>query len=272
MRTNHSRVVARELGLICERAGIFPKYLLSDNGVEFKDEVTQFCKTHDIKQRFTRTYSPQANGIAERTNREVRKFIRAYMLKNNNLNWTKVLGDVERDKNQAYNTSIKAAPEEVWVANKDPVNEHEIPEVATKADKGKIAKAHVLRRVMAQIQKFRHEDDYAVGDRVRVKMSSIFSNVRALIKSKDTKQIVVTYSPRVYTIARVIIPRRGLLERRRYILARPDGVPIKTPKGQVRDFYASELIAAKDAKQAHISMERALKLNGVEPNRHDLVY
>lgn len=69
-----------------------------------------------------------------------------------------------------------------------------------------------------------------------------------------------------------IIPRRGLLERRRYILARPDGVPIKTPKGQVRDFYASELIAAKDAKQAHISMERALKLNGVEPNRHDLVY
>ena len=118
---------------------------------------------------------------------------------------------MEESKNLAYNSNIKASPDEVWSSNKQPVNEQDIPAVVTKADKPKIAKAHVLHRAMQQIQRFEHEDNYQVGDMVRVKMSSIFSNVRKLVKNNATKQIVVTYSPDVYRIERVIIPRRGLI-------------------------------------------------------------
>jgi hypothetical protein len=145
--------------------------------------------------------------------------------------------------------------------------------VVTKADKPKIAKAHVLHRAMQQIQRFEHEDNYQVGDMVRVKMSSIFSNVRKLVKNNATKQIVVTYSPDVYRVQRVIIPRRGLLERKRYILVKENGVPIRTAKGQTKIFYASELIPATHATPpAHVTMLQALKLNKVDANENDLQY
>ena len=262
LRIKGAKQVAREFQKICDRAGVRPTYLLSDNGTEFKGEMSAFCKAHDIKQRFTRAYSPEANGIAERANRDIRKLIRAFNLRDNSLNWTNVLDQVEDSKNAAYNSNIKASPNEVWSANKNPVNEREIPAVITKADKPKIAKAHILHRAMQQIQRFQHEDNYQVGDEVRVKMSSIFSNVRKLVKDNKNKQIVVTYTPAVYRIGRVIVPRRGLLERKRYILVKEHGVPIRSAKGATKDFYASELIRADDATPpAHVSMPDALKLN-----------
>jgi hypothetical protein len=246
--------------------------LLSDNGGEFKDEMTLFCKEHNIKQRFTRTYSPEANGIKERTNKDIRKLIRAYMLKENTKNWTEILTNVEENKNGTFNTAIKAAPNEVWSPNKNAVNPHNLPLFLTKADKPIIAKQHALSRAMAQIQKFQSEDDYQVGDNVRLRMSSIFSNVRRLVKVDDTKQIVVTFSPTVYRIVKAIVARNGLLERKRYMLEKGDGNLVRTAKGQTKTFYASELQHAPNNEPSHITMEQALKLNKVEPNKYDLLY
>ena len=65
MRVKSAPVTAREFAKICERAGVYPSYLLSDNGGEFKDELSQFCKDHGIKQRFTRAYAPEANGCSQ---------------------------------------------------------------------------------------------------------------------------------------------------------------------------------------------------------------
>jgi len=272
LRVKGAAQVAREFAKICDRAGIYPSYLLSDNGGEFKDEMTQFCKEHNIKQRFTRTYSPEANGIAERTNQDIRKLIRAYMVKNNTKNWTTVLEDVETNKNTTYNSSIKASPNEVWSANKDPVNPHNLPPFLTKDNKKVVAKQHALTRAMYQIQKFEKEDDYKVGDYVRLKMSSIFSNIRKLIKSNESKQIVVSYSPNVYQITKVITPRNGLLERKRYVLQKPDGNVVRTAKGAQKSFYASELQHAEEHDGAHLTIQDALKLNKVEANRNDLQY
>jgi transposase InsO family protein len=273
LRVKGSKQVAREFAKICDRAGIRPTYLLSDNGTEFKDEMSQYCKAHGIKQRLTRTYSPEANGICERANRDIEKLIRAYMVRDNTQNWTKVLHEIEDSKNHTYNKNIKSAPDEVWSANKNPVDETNIPEVITKADKPAVAKAHVLHRVMKQIEKFQHEDNYQVGDMVRLKMSSIFSNVRKLVKDKNTKQIVVAYSPKIYRVSRVIVPRRGLLERKRYVLTKEHGEPIRSAgSNKAKNFYANEMIRAHDAPVADITMEQALKLNQVEPNRHDLIY
>jgi transposase InsO family protein len=79
-----STQVAREFASICEEADISPTYLLSDNGTEFKDEMSIYCREHNIKQRFTRAYAPEANGIVERANRDIRKLIRAFMLREKN--------------------------------------------------------------------------------------------------------------------------------------------------------------------------------------------
>ena len=272
MRVKSAPVTAREFAKICERAGLYPSYLLSDNGGEFKDELSLFCKEHGIKQRFTRAYAPEANGIAERTNKDIRKLIRAYMLRDNTKNWTNILHDVEQSKNSTFNSSIKATADDVWSPNKEPVNPRNLPPTMTTDNKPAIAKQHALTRAMKQIQRFEHEDNYQVGKYVRLKMSSIFNNVRKLIKDNMTKQIVVTYSPVVYQIKTVIVPRRGLLERKRYVLERANGDVVRSAKGKQKDFYASELERADSQTPSHITMEQALKLNQVEPNRHDLKY
>jgi transposase InsO family protein len=59
-------------------ANVKPKYLLSDNGKEWEGEFAQYCKDHSIKQLFTRSYCPEANGIVERANKEIRKIMKAF--------------------------------------------------------------------------------------------------------------------------------------------------------------------------------------------------
>ena len=204
---------------------------------------------------------PRQTVSSERANRDIRKHICGFMLRDNSMNRKNNLDKVEESKNVAYHSNIKASPDEVWSSNKNPVNELDIPSVITKADKPKIAKAHILHRVMKQ---FEHEDIYQVGDKslVRVKMSSIFKSVRKLVKNNATKQIVITYTPAIHRVDRVIIPRRGLLGRKRYILIKEDGGPIRSSKGRTKDFNASELISATDATPvSHITMAQALKLN-----------
>ena len=125
---------------------------------------------------------------------------------------------------------------------------------------------------MYQIQKFQKEDDYQVGDHVRLKMSSIFSNIRKLIKANETKQIAVTYSPIVYQIVKVITPRNGLLERKRYVLGKPNGDVVRSAKGAQKSFYASELQHVEGNNDTHITIDDALKLNKVETNKYDLRY
>jgi hypothetical protein len=46
--------------------------------------------------------------------------------------------------------------------------------------------------------------EYKIGDFVRVKMGTLYSKVRKLIKSGDKKNIVVNYSPTVYKITHML--------------------------------------------------------------------
>ena len=147
-----------------------------------------------------------------------------------------------------------------------------MPEFLTIHNKPIVAQNHALTRAIKQIQRFENEDNYQVGQMVRLKMSSIFNNVRKLVKDNMTKQIVVTYSPVLYKIQKLITPRNGLLERKRYVLEKENGDVVTSAKGKQKDFYASELEHADNATPSHITMEQALKLNQVEPNKHDLLY
>ena len=43
-------------------------------------------------------------------------------------------------------------------------------------------------------------EEHEVGDYVRLKMGSLFSEVRKMIKAGDKKLITVTFSPDIYTV------------------------------------------------------------------------
>ena len=266
MRNKTAKTTAKALEKIIERAGISPSVILTDNGGEFQDEFETECQNQNIKHNFIPSHTPQANGLVERANKEIRKIIRAYMVKNNNQKWAIYLPEIEDMKNNTFHSLLKATPNEIWSANKDEIRLRQL-------DKKSVAKVNHLRHVKKQIKKFIDEDTFEVGDYVRVRMATLFSNIRKVIKSGNSKQIVVEYSPLIFQIAKVIIPRNNTLSRKRYILENEHGRYIMSQKGNIKHFYSSDLLLVQNEEQeANITMEDALKLNQVEQTRNDLVY
>lgn len=263
--------VRNEFENICNRAGIKPDYLISDNGKEWLGEFKLFCQDNDIQQRFTRSYSPQANGVVERSNKEIRKIIKSYLIENNDLKWYNILNEIEENKNSSYHSSTKNIPDNIWVANKDRLSNRNLP--ATVTDNLRLkARLNIVKKALKEIKKFKEKDNFEVGDIVRVKMSSIFTNVRKALKAKDSKNIVITYTPELFRIRKVIIPK-GVLERKRYILENEDEKPLTTKNNNVVQFYASELLLWDGGNNdTEITMDRALQLNKVDRNENDVVY
>ena len=260
--------VKLEFEYICERANIKPDYLISDNGKEWLGEFKKFCEDNDITQRFTRSYSPQANGVVERSNKDIRKIIRSYLIENNNLKWYNLLKKIEENKNNSYHSSVKGIPNNIWVANKDKLTNRNLPETITENPRLK-ARLNIVKKALKEIKKFKETDNFEEGDIVRVKMSSIFANVRKVLKAKEGKNIVITYTPELFRVRKVIVPR-GVLERKRYTLENEDG-KLLTKNNTTVQFYASELLLWDGGNNdTEITMERALELNKVGRNENDV--
>ncbi len=147
MRTKGALQTARALQNVCQKANIMPSVIMSDNGTEFKGEFAEFCKEHDIKQNFSRTYTPQSNALAERSIQDIRKIMRAFMTSENDLNWASRLKAIEDNKNRTYNSTIKATPDEIWSPDKEaPVLHRYLPNILIdKTNKKLVAKANILR-------------------------------------------------------------------------------------------------------------------------------
>jgi hypothetical protein len=257
---------------IINRLDVKPTYLLSDNGTEWLGEFSQMCEDNEIKQNFTRSYSPEANGVVERMNKEIRKIMKAFFIRNNNQVWYNILNKIEDNKNHAFNSTVKNTPNEIWTPDKEEVRN--LPEVFTRNNPKLKAKLSLVKKAIEKIKKFKEEDNFKVGDIVRIKMSSIFANVRKLVKDGNTKQIVVNYTPELFIVRKVIVPRNKILERKRYVLENADGKVLSKNK-TTQQFYASELLLfeGKDgATDIDIDMDMALNLNGVERNRNDVDY
>jgi hypothetical protein len=265
MRKKGAVQCERAITNICNRAGIYPNVIMSDNGTEFKAEFAQFCIDHNIKQNLSRTYSPQANGLAERTVQDIRKIIRGFMVKNGSLDWASLMKEIENNKNNTYNQNIKTTANEIWSPDKEKPDLRENTESLTPKE---IAQFEARKKVESAVNKFKETDNFKKGDMVRVKMSSFFSGVRKLLKAKLSKKLVITYTPELFKINKVVIPRTRILARRRYYLENADGEIITTALGHKKPFYSSELMRSDEP--ADITMSKALKLNKVEPTQNDL--
>jgi hypothetical protein len=270
---------------VIKRAGVKPKYLQTDNGTSFMNPpddraygFTQFLEDEGIKHRWSRTYSPQSNAIVERANKEIQKLIRAFFVRlpqTRAFDWVHLLRNIEENKNETYNSSIKMTPNQAWSATTTPIRV--LPAtLRSKDDDRETARANIIKRAIKAIERFRETDDFKKGDIVRLKMDAIFSNVRALVKERKTKHLVITYTPILFKITRVITPRQGRLERNRYVVKNLETNTKLHNSGVVKQFYASDMMhyngEQDDEAMANMTMERALMLNGVDTNRNDVVY
>ena len=263
---------------IVRREGdVKPDYIICDNGNEFLGEFQAYCKDNDIKIRFNRAYSPQANGVVERCNQEIRKLMRNMFLENENNNWIDHLRKIENIKNATFTTAINNIPETIWQNNKKKLPNVNIPLDHFKVDDDNtrkiLARNTVLKRVRKQIAEYKH-DELEVGDKVRIRMDALSNSIKSLVKKGDIKKIVVAYSPLVFKILKKITPRNGLLERSRYVCVTADGTRLLVNKENgtaPRQFYANSLQkVGKGEEDYDISMEKAIQLSGVKVTKNDV--
>ena len=125
-----------------------------------------------------------------------------------------------------------------------------------------------------RIEEFK-DDELDVGDKVRVRMDALSNGIKALVKSGDTKQIIVAYTPVVFRILKKIVPRNGTLERSRYIVGTVDSrrVLINKQDGtKPRQFYASSLrkVADDETDYKNMTMQKAVQLSGAELTKNDV--
>ena len=272
-RTRDAATISKCLDKIIRRVGVKPKYIICDNGKEFLGDFDVYCKAHAIMIRYNRAYSPQANGIVERANMEIRKILRDIMLDNENTNWVDNLRNVEDFKNNTYTSGIDNIPNKIWNNNNEPI-QFEVGRSTDEQMRQLVAKQTILKNVKKQIKEFK-DDELDVGDRVRVRMDQISNNIRSLVKTGKSKQVVVAWSPIIFKILKKIVPRKGMLERSRYVVGTVDGTRmlVNKEKGiKPRNFYANALKKVeKDEKDySDLSMVQAIRLSGVDLNRNDV--
>jgi hypothetical protein len=201
---------------------------------------------------------------------EIRKIINALSLQNNFIKWTPYIYQVQDIVNNSFNRGIKNLPSKIWTNYaKEDIQDDILKENQIKAEK------EVKKNVQKKIEEFKNLDNFEEGDEVRIKMSSIFSNMKKEEKNKNTKYFIVLFSPIIFKVHKVYIPKSGKLERKRYILKnRETGNIVKTPKGMNKMFYFHELqhVPPSTNEDMKISIDRALTLNKIERNNNDLIY
>ena len=227
-------------------------------------------KAHNIQWINTTSYSPQSNGMIENFTRQIRKMLREIMARNNSFVWYKYLDICCENRNTQRVSSIKRRPIDVWSAT---------PYAAgSDRSENRFVRDNILKNAKRNVAR-NHTAEFEVGDRVRIKMSALFSDVRRMIKAHDKKYIVITYSPELYQITRILAPQRSHeYEKKRYFVALvtdnglvPQLTQLKLNKPnrerREKEFFATDfqlVSSERSGDQPQVSIHDALKSNRME--------
>jgi hypothetical protein len=250
----------------------------ADRGTEFLGETSELFKQHNITYIKTLSYSPESNGLVEGTNKKVRKVLREIMIRTNSRNWYSHLQTTANLLNSQRNGTTKQTPDSVWKEG------HELQGEQNQS----LIRLHE-RRIINAI-KNNDTTEYKLGDFVRVKMGTLYSKVRKLIKSGDKKNIVVNYSPTVYKITNILGKDKAdrrvgnnviSFEKLRYTLSNLDGSPLASQQKmnnpnavrKSKRFFASDMQLVSDPDKEtflkNFSVEDAINLNKMD-KRNDI--
>jgi hypothetical protein len=170
---------------ICLATNTTPHIVKVDS--EFaKGNIKDWMEQNNITIIKSRSYVPTDNSHVERINRELRKKIRAGMLRYNSFSWVQRLQTYVRNINNQRKEGETQTPNEKWTPGYNPNNNQQI------VQQGPF------------INPKRKEIRFRVGDLVRLKMTAYSSKMRERVKSDmQKKKTVAEYSPLVYRVINV---------------------------------------------------------------------
>ena len=270
LKSKFPKDIVKAMKTIFVEATIKPNIVQCDNGTEFFAEFQEYLQNEHVKQLFNDSYTPTQNAIVERCNKDIRKIINAFMMERNTNTYYDTIDQIQDAKNQTYNSSIHATPAEVWTADKK-TTKRNLPKSLVESNPKLNAKLELLNRQINLSNQYKAKDTmFKANQCVRVKMSSIFVNVRKMIKQNQTKYIVVNYTPMMFTIDKVIISRKPI-NRNKYILSN-NGFVLQDKNGKTKTFNSTDLLHCYEDNAINMSMDDALLLNGCERNANDIKY
>jgi hypothetical protein len=99
--------------------GRYPSVMQNDNAREFNANIVKdFFDEHNVKQIFSPSYLPQAQGIVERFNRTLKNAIFSNFTKRGNNQYVDILQDIVDSYNNSYHTTIKDTPARIHKAGR----------------------------------------------------------------------------------------------------------------------------------------------------------
>ena len=240
--------------LLNQSQGIYPTFIQSDNGTEFTNkDFAAWCKNKNIGLRFNKTYSPTGNALVENFNKYLRKLIQLGFVKNNNLKWYENLDDYVYNRNHTKHGTTKYMPVSIWTPTKTEIIKNDIPDGDDVLTKNQLQNK-VLIKTRQQVQKKldKYKDEMlVVGDKVRIHLSAISSQVRKAIKEGNGKKVIVKYTPKIYTIREIIRDNQKLFKPRYYL----------SPDDYTRSFFYSELLRVdSDSEDSLINEDKLNKI------------
>ena len=159
-----------------------PSLIVSDNGVEFKANITQeFLKSQDVKQVFSTAHNPASNGLVERFNRTMKDMFKKMTFQKTARKTTftqPVLNRILKAYNNSHHSIIDMRPS-------DALKEENFQKVKTMNAKHQSVGNKIVQK-----------DDVEKGDQVRISLNKG--------NDKKTKQYRTNWSEDLFFIAKVI--------------------------------------------------------------------
>jgi len=207
----------------------YPAYMVSDQGAEFRGEFEAYLKQHGIIHKTTMSYTPQPN--IEAINGVLRMMMRANFIKTNSLNWFDFIQDFADSKNTNRDEKTGKTPLSLmkeYFANNEPILQQVAEKVRSKNEE--------------RFHRFYKQENFQVGDKVRVKMSSFQSSLRQKEKEGTKKLVVVRFSPEIYVIDTIRPVPQGQFAYPLYYLKDNENRLIRLKNGNPRPFNSGELL------------------------------
>lgn len=273
---------------ICTANNTFPSIIQAD-GEFHKNPMVPWCTRHQIEFIKTTAYMPTSNGRTERMNREIRKKTKAGFIRNNNHEWVQYLDAYVQNINNQANSKTRLPPERLWIQgrqNRPPANPNilqrrvrlpRLQDSSTQAEVMQYGEAVQVRRARSLLASGAAQRPFRVGDRVRLSLLAIDTNMRKMQKEHKWNKMAVMYSPEVYIIT-VHHPQAVLNTRRETFEVK--NIATNEPFTRGRDprrFFASEMILQTqnppdrntfvDTSIAPRTVARALEINKVPVGR-----
>ena len=256
---------------ICNQAHTYPHIIQSDS--EFAvGAFSAWCNNHNINLIKTTSYTPVSNGRVERMNREIRRKIKAGIVRNNNFVWNAFLQDYCQNINNQRNARSGLTANQLWSAGYNPHPPHHIvPPVQPLNDnmnnqqRKNYNEALIDNKARQTVASGRQPPVFHNGDWVRIKLLNV-SNVMREIRERDLgwNKAAIHYTPEIYQVVNAIHHPVNFIRQDEYFLRDIAGNLLLSGFFPKR-FYGNDLmLAPANHIPTHINPQtthRALQLN-----------